>query len=39
MMNIVDDEEAKVLAGIKILPEGEMKERLMETFLQKMVKN
>lgn len=37
--HISDDEEAKALSGIKMLPKGEMKENLMETFLQTMLKN
>lgn len=39
MAHISYDKEAKVLARIKMLLEGEMKERLMDTFLQTMAKN
>lgn len=34
MAHIIDDDESKFLAGIKMLTEGEMKEKLLETFLQ-----
>lgn len=38
MTHISDDEEAKALGGIKILVEGEMKEKMMDTFLRTMLK-
>lgn len=34
MAHTNDDDESKVLAGIKMLAEGEMKEKLLETFSQ-----
>jgi len=34
MAHNIDDDESKVLAGIKMLAEGEMKEKLLETFVQ-----
>ena len=34
MAHTIDDDESKVLANIRMLAEGEMKEKLLETFLQ-----
>lgn len=34
MAHTIDDDESKVLVGIKMHVEGEMKEKLLETFLQ-----
>jgi len=36
MAHTIDDDESKVLSSIKMLGEGELKEKLLETFLQTM---